>query len=76
MFRYSFLADSMTMKGFPHLARIPFTVVVLPLPVIPQTKVCLAKSPSLRENFMEGTGLCPTVILPTGIPPSADAIIG
>ena len=76
MLRYSFLADSMTMKGLLHFARMPFTVVVLPLPVIPQTKVCLARSLSLSANFIEGTGLLPTATWPIAMPPSPDETIG
>ena len=66
----------MTIKGLLQFRNIPFTVVVLPLPVIPQTKVCLLRSSSLREKTMLGKGLCPSETLPIIIPFGSDAIMG
>ena len=49
IFLYSFLADSITKKGISKLPNIDLTVVVFPLPVIPHTNVCRAKS--LYDNL-------------------------
>ena len=48
--RYSFFAGSITKNGLSVDSKIFFTVFVFPLPVIPQIKVCLFKSLSLKPK--------------------------
>ena len=64
MFLYSFLADSITRNGFFASARIFFTVVVLPLPVMPHTKRCLLRSRSLNPKGMLARGRLPSTTAP------------
>ena len=68
MFLYSLLADSITKKGVPAFCKILLTVVVLPLPVMPQIKVCLARSRLDNANGIWLICRFPSVMNPSSIP--------